>query len=140
MTDELASRRVPIEHVRHELEDSILFRGMLSVIGQTIYELRRIHAKPDDEQLPVVVSYESNGQIVSLYSVRPKQITVQVQSEQGRVGYVYDPSAEHTVIVNVYDDPTQDYATRSFGLLPTEENTPQLADVHAYIRDGLYAK
>lgn len=137
MMDEVNPRYPEIEEVQGAPDHGVTYNDMLNNIRQAVHEFRETHADASDSVRPIIVSYESADQTVTLLSNRVSTITIQISSKTNRLSYVYDPAAEYAVTLNSFDEDSET-STESFGLLPTEANTPQLLSVHAYIQDSLH--
>lgn len=134
--DEPATNKIEVEEVQVRPDHDVTYNNMLEDIKQSTYGFREVYGNPTDAELPVVLQYESNGQMISLLSSQSSTITIQVSSSTGRLSYVYDPAEEHAVTVHHFTQQSET-PTESFGLLPTDNNTRQLVSIHAYIQDAL---
>lgn len=129
-------QNIEIEEVRIAPKHEVTYGDMLNNINRVVRDFRKIHGDVSDDKLPVVITYESSGQTVTLLSNRTSTITVQISYATGRLSYVYDHSAKYVVTVNNFDNNIES-STSSIGLLPIEANTYILLSIHAYIQDSL---
>ena len=138
--DELAPRRIEIEELTFTGDIPLnSYDSMLGNVGQAVYEFRALFGDPDDETLPVVESYQSRHIDVSLISLRPSHIRVQIASPAGRTGVTYDSTKDQPVIIDAFGDASSDEPTDSYALIPGEENSHRLLSLYAYIREATVA-
>ena len=138
--DELAPRRIEIEELTFTGDIPLnSYDSMLGNVGQAVYEFRALFGDPDDETLPIVESYQSGHVNVSLISLRPSHIRVQIASPASRTGVTYDSAKDQPVIIDTFGDASSDEPTDSYALIPGEGNSHGLLSLYAYIREATVA-